>query len=76
MSRERGSRTSCRALLTPRIDVGAPIDALVEGAAATDSSLIVMGSRRAKGLAAIGSVSRRVLHDAHCSVLLVPPAGD
>lgn len=58
-----------------RIDIGSPVDAVVEGAAATDSSLIMIGSRRAKGLAAIGSVSRRVLHDAHCSVLLVPPAG-
>jgi len=57
-----------------RIDVGAPVDAIVEGAAATDSSLIVIGSCGAKGLAAMGSVSRRVLHDAHCSVLLVPPA--
>jgi nucleotide-binding universal stress UspA family protein len=59
-----------------RIDIGSPVDAVVEGAAATDSSLIVMGSTKAKGLAAIGSVSRRVLHDAHCSVLLVTPAGD
>ena len=34
---------------------------------------MVMGSRRLGGLKAIGSVSRRVAHDAHCSVLLVPP---
>lgn len=59
-----------------RIDVGAAVDAVVSGAAQADASLIIIGSRRAKGLAAIGSVSRRVLHDAHCSVLLVPPAGD
>jgi len=59
-----------------RIDVGAPVDSVVAGAAQADASLIIMGSRGAKGLAALGSVSRRVLHDAHCSVLLVAPAGD
>jgi nucleotide-binding universal stress UspA family protein len=32
-----------------------------------------MGSRRLEGLRAMGSVSRRVVHQAHCSVLLVPP---
>jgi nucleotide-binding universal stress UspA family protein len=34
---------------------------------------VMMGSRRLGGLRAIGSVSRRVAHDAPCSVLLVPP---
>ncbi len=57
-----------------RIEVGSPVDAIVGAAAATDASLILMGTRRASGLAAIGSVSRRVLHDAHCSVLLATPA--
>jgi nucleotide-binding universal stress UspA family protein len=57
-----------------RIDVGSPVDAIVAGAAATEASLIIMGTRRATGLAALGSVSRRVLHDAHCSVLLATPA--
>jgi nucleotide-binding universal stress UspA family protein len=61
---------------SPRIDVGSEVDAIVAGAAATDASLIVMGSRRATGLAAIGSVSKRVLHDAHCSVLLLAPPPD
>ena len=57
-----------------RIEVGSEVDAVVGGAAASGASLIVMGSRRATGLAAIGSVSKRVLHDAHCSVLLLAPA--
>jgi nucleotide-binding universal stress UspA family protein len=32
-----------------------------------------MGSRRLEGLKALGSVSRRVVHEAHCSVMLMPP---
>jgi nucleotide-binding universal stress UspA family protein len=49
-------------------------DAIVEAAKATAASLIVMGSRRLEGLRALGSVSRRVVHEAHCSVLLPPQA--
>jgi nucleotide-binding universal stress UspA family protein len=37
------------------------------------ASLVVMGSRRLDGLRSMGSVSRRVVHEAPCSVLLVPP---
>ncbi|MFI4984589.1 MAG: universal stress protein [Solirubrobacterales bacterium] len=48
-------------------------DAIVEAAGSQGASLIVMGSRRRGGLRALGSVSRRVVRDAHCSVLLVPP---
>jgi len=48
-------------------------DAIVEAAKATGASLIVMGSRRLDGLRALGSVSRRVVHEAHCSVLLLAP---
>ncbi|HWJ50730.1 MAG TPA: universal stress protein [Solirubrobacteraceae bacterium] len=51
-------------------------DAIVEAAKATAASLIVMGSRRLEGLRALGSVSRRVVHEAHCSVLLLPPQAD
>jgi nucleotide-binding universal stress UspA family protein len=47
--------------------------AICATAAARDASLIVMGSRGLHGLLAIGSVSRHVMHEAHCSVLLVPP---
>jgi nucleotide-binding universal stress UspA family protein len=35
--------------------------------------LIVMGSRRPDGLSAMGSVSRRIVREAPCSVLVVPP---
>jgi nucleotide-binding universal stress UspA family protein len=48
-------------------------DAIVEAAASQGASLIVMGSRRRGGLRALGSVSRRVVRDAPCSVLLMPP---
>ncbi len=48
-------------------------DAIVEAAKATAASLIVMGSRRLEGLRALGSVSRHVVHEAHCSVLLLAP---
>jgi nucleotide-binding universal stress UspA family protein len=47
--------------------------AILETAAALGAGLIVMGSRGLHGLRAIGSVSRHVMHEAHCSVLLVPP---
>lgn len=46
---------------------------IVSAAAAARASLVVMGSRRLDGLRAMGSVSRRVAHQARCSVLLVPP---
>jgi nucleotide-binding universal stress UspA family protein len=45
----------------------------VSAANAANASLVVMGSRRLDGLRAMGSVSRRVVHQARCSVLLVPP---
>jgi nucleotide-binding universal stress UspA family protein len=49
--------------------------AIVSAASAAGASLVVMGSRRLEGLRAMGSVSRRVVHQARCSVLLVPPVG-
>lgn len=52
---------------------GGAREAVVDIAASAQASLIVMGSRRRGGLLAFGSVSRRVVHDASCSVLLVPP---
>ncbi len=48
-------------------------EAILRAASSTKASLIVMGSRRRGGLHAVGSVSRRVVHEARCSVLLVPP---
>jgi len=48
-------------------------EAVIDVATELGASLIVMGSRGLHGLRAIGSVSRHVMHDAPCSVLLVPP---
>ncbi len=56
-----------------RTEVGAAAELIIAAAKHDASSLVVMGSRRLGGLRAIGSVSRRVVHKAHCSVLLVPP---
>jgi nucleotide-binding universal stress UspA family protein len=56
-----------------RVESGSAHAAIVETAEAVGASLVVMGSRRLHGLRAMGSVSRRVVHEAHCSVLLVPP---
>jgi nucleotide-binding universal stress UspA family protein len=46
-----------------------PVAALV--AASADADLLVVGSRGLHGLKALGSVSERVAHEAHCSTLIV-----
>lgn len=56
-----------------RLEKGSARSMIVETASAVDASLIVMSSRRLKGLRVIGSVSRRVVHEGDCSVLLMPP---
>ena len=48
-------------------------DVIIETAKSLGASLVLVGSRRLDGLRAVGSVSRRVAHEANCSVLLVPP---
>lgn len=51
-----------------------PVTALV--AACADADLVVVGSRGLHGFKALGSVSERVAHRAHCSTLIVrPPSG-
>jgi nucleotide-binding universal stress UspA family protein len=51
-----------------------PVQALVERS--RDADLVVVGSRGVHGLRAIGSVSERVAHQAHCTALVVhEPAG-
>jgi nucleotide-binding universal stress UspA family protein len=55
------------------VEPGRAADVIKSAAAAADASLVVMGSRRLDGLRAMGSVSRRVVHQARCSVLLFPP---
>ncbi|HKZ28071.1 MAG TPA: universal stress protein [Acidimicrobiia bacterium] len=57
-----------------RVDLtGYPADALVEYARGVGADLIVVGSRGRGELAALflGSTSHRVLHLAHCDVLVV-----
>jgi nucleotide-binding universal stress UspA family protein len=50
-----------------------PVAARIDEAARTaHSSLIVIGKRGLRGVKALGSVSERVLHEAPCSVLVVP----
>jgi len=56
-----------------RMEAGSARAMIVEAAGDVKASLIVMSSRRLTGLRVIGSVSRRVVHEGHCSVLLVPP---
>ncbi len=46
---------------------------VTETARALNASLVVMSSRRLSGAHAVGSVSRRMVHQGHCPVLLVPP---
>ena len=57
----------------PCIEPGKAWDVILDAAKHTKASLVVIGSRRLHGLHAFGSVSRRVVHDAHCSVLVIPP---
>jgi nucleotide-binding universal stress UspA family protein len=50
-------------------DPAHPVAALVDRSRAVD--LVVVGSRGVHGLRALGSVSQRVAHQAHCTALLV-----
>jgi len=50
-------------------DPASPVEALVERSREVD--LVVVGSRGVTGLRTIGSVSERVAHQAHCTVLVV-----
>jgi len=58
---------------TARRETGHPVDVIVGVAARSHVDLIVMGSRGLGGLESflLGSVSDRVLHHAHCPVLIV-----
>lgn len=59
--------------LTCRREVGHPVEMIVNVAAREKADLIVMGSRGLGGLQSflLGSVSERVLHHAHCPILIV-----
>jgi nucleotide-binding universal stress UspA family protein len=56
-----------------RREIGHPVDRIVQAAKQEMADLIVMGSRGLGGLESfmLGSVSDRVLHHAHCPVLIV-----
>ncbi len=56
-----------------RVEAANAADAILHASENDGVSLIVASSRRLEGLHAIGSISRQVVHGAHCSVLLVPP---
>ena len=66
--------------LTPNVDTvvasGSPADEIVRSAQELGVDLIVTGSRGAGvvGSVILGSVSHRVMHYAHCPVLVVRPA--
>jgi nucleotide-binding universal stress UspA family protein len=66
-----------RDLGVPQADVvlrgGHPHEVVVDVAERLGASLIVQGSRRRTGVRTLGSVSRRIVHEAGCSVLTVPP---
>jgi len=55
-----------------QVEAASPHSLINETAASEGASMIVMSSRRLNGPRALGSVSRRVVHQAPCSVLLVP----
>ena len=65
--------------LTPNVNVlvrtGSPAEEIVDAAKHVGADLIVMGSRGLSGVRSVllGSVSDRVLHLAHCPVLVVRP---
>jgi len=66
--------------LTPNINVivrtGSPAEEIVDAAKHVGADLIVLGSRGLNGVRSVllGSVSDRVLHLAHCPVLVVRPS--
>jgi nucleotide-binding universal stress UspA family protein len=55
--------------LPDEVDNRTPVEALVDASRSAD--LVIVGSRGATGLAALGSVAERVAHEADCPVLIV-----
>ena len=58
---------------TIRVEPGRAHATIVRIAKEKGVTLIVLGSRRLRGVRALGSVSERVVHDAPCSVLVLRP---
>lgn len=59
--------------VSARLQPGRPPEVILAAAAVVRPAVIVLGSRRLRGVRTVGSVSRRVMHEAGCSVLVVPP---
>jgi nucleotide-binding universal stress UspA family protein len=55
------------------VEPGKAWEVILNAARSRDAAMVIVGSRRLGGLRALGSVSRRVVHGAPCSVLLLPP---
>jgi nucleotide-binding universal stress UspA family protein len=55
------------------IEPGRATEVLTAAARSARAVILVMGNRRLRGLRALGSVSRRVLRHAPCSLLVLPP---
>ncbi len=55
---------------------GQVAERIVDTARSERCSLIAIGRRGLTGIRALGSVSERVVHQARCSVLVVPPKAD
>jgi nucleotide-binding universal stress UspA family protein len=55
------------------IEADPPSEAILRLADERQTSLIIMGSRRVGGIRALGSVSERIAHRAHCSVMVIRP---
>jgi nucleotide-binding universal stress UspA family protein len=67
---ERAAAAGARTIRTLAVD-GPPVDVLRKAAHDTGADLLVVGNRGLHGLRALGSVSERVAHQAHSSVLVV-----
>jgi nucleotide-binding universal stress UspA family protein len=71
--RQRLERTQPSGASEVVVAPGSAADVIKSAAAAAQATLVVMGSRSLDSMRAMGRVSRRVVHQARCSVLLVPP---
>jgi nucleotide-binding universal stress UspA family protein len=61
--------------ITAHIRVGSPSTAILQTAVDLDADLIIVGTRKRRGVEKLvfGSVAERVLHHAHCPVLVAMP---
>ena len=70
---QRLQRTQASGTSEVVVEQGRAADVIRSAAAAAHASLVIMGSRSLDSMRAMGRVSRHVVHQARCSVLLVPP---